>query len=167
MNSNEIEVDVNEAYIARVQPGQKVTATLDAYPDWQVPSHVRTIIPTADRQKATVKVRISFDRLDPRILPDMGVKVAFLSEDPSRKKGKNQTPAAKAVIPKSAVHDEGGTPYVFAVRDGKLERRAVSLGRGIASDVEVIAGVNAGDELVVSGPENLRDNEKVDARVRE
>ena len=60
MNSNEIEVDVNEAYIARVVPGQKVTATLDAYPDWQIPRHVRTIIPTADRQKATVKVRISF-----------------------------------------------------------------------------------------------------------
>ena len=167
MNSNEIEVDVNEAYIARVQPGQKVTATLDAYPDWQIPSHVRTIIPTADRQKATVKVRISFDRLDPRILPDMGVKVAFLSEEPSHKKGKNQEPAAKAIIPKSAVHDQGGTPYVFAVRDGKLERRAVSLGRGIASDVEVIAGVNAGDELVVSGPGNLHDNQKVEARARE
>ena len=109
MNSNEIEVDVNEAYIARVQPGQKVMATLDAYPDWQIPSHVRTIIPTADRQKATVKVRISFDQLDPRILPDMGVKVAFLSEEPARKKAKNQdqAPAAKAVIPKSAVHGEG------------------------------------------------------------
>ena len=88
MNSNEIEVDVNEAYIARVRPGQKVMATLDAYPDWQIPSRVRTIIPTADRQKATVKVRISFDKLDPRILPDMGVKVGFLSEEPSAKKTK-------------------------------------------------------------------------------
>ncbi|MGD0413632.1 MAG: efflux RND transporter periplasmic adaptor subunit, partial [Verrucomicrobiota bacterium] len=159
MNSNEIEVDVNEAYIARVQPGQKVTATLDAYPDWQIPSHVRTIIPTADRQKATVKVRISFDKLDPKILPDMGVKVAFLSAEPPRRKAKNvdPAPAAKAVIPKSAVRGEGATSYVFAVRDGKLERRAVSLGRGKAGDVEVIAGVNAGDELVVNGPENLRD----------
>jgi len=166
MNSNEIEVDVNEAYIARVLAGQKVTATLDAYPDWQIPSHVRTIIPTADRQKATVKVRISFDKLDPRILPDMGVKVAFLSEEPSRKKVKNQdqAPAAKAIIPKSAVHGEGSASYVFAVRDGKLERRAVSLGRGMAGDVEVIAGVNAGDELVVSGAENLRDSEKVETR---
>src|SRR5262249_22717307 len=78
MTSLEVEVDVNESYIARVQPGQKVTATLDAYPDWQIPAKVRTIIPTADRQKATVKVRISFDKLDPRILPDMGVKVSFL-----------------------------------------------------------------------------------------
>ena len=169
MNSNEIEVDVNEAYIARVQPGQKVTATLDAYPDWQIPSHVRTIIPTADRQKATVKVRISFDRLDPRILPDMGVKVAFLSAEPSRKKTRNpdQTPAAKALIPKSAVRGEGGSTYVFAVRDGRLERRAVSLGREIAGNIEVIAGVNPGDELVVSGPENLRDSEKVEARTME
>jgi RND family efflux transporter MFP subunit len=169
MNSNEIEVDVNEAYIARVQPGQKVTATLDAYPDWQIPSHVRTIIPTADRQKATVKVRISFDRLDPKILPDMGVKVDFLSAEPSRKKTRNpdQTPAAKALIPKSAVRGEGGSTYVFAVRDGRLERRAVSLGREIAGNVEVMAGVNPGDELVVSGPDKLSENEKVEARTQE
>src|SRR5207245_4552953 len=100
MNSNESEVDVNEAYIARVRPGQKVMATLDAYPDWQIPSHVRTIIPTADRQKATVKVRISFDKLDPRILPDMGVKVAFLHEEDAAKKAKKQDkgPAARDII---------------------------------------------------------------------
>jgi RND family efflux transporter MFP subunit len=166
MNSNEIEVDVNEAYIARVKPAQKVTATLDAYPDWQIPSHVRTIIPTADRQKATVKVRISFDKLDPRILPDMGVKVAFLSEDPARKKtrGKDQAPVAKAIIPKSAVHGEGNDAYVFAVHDGKLDRRAVTLGKGTASDVEVMAGLNPGDEVVVSGAEKLHDSEKVETR---
>jgi len=81
MASNEIEVDVNENYIARVKPKQEVTATLDAYPDWKIPAHVRTIIPTADRQKATVEVRIAFDKLDPRILPDMGVKVTFLGEE--------------------------------------------------------------------------------------
>ena len=168
MKSNEIEVDVNEAYIARVQPGQKVSATLDAYPDWQIPSHVRTVIPTADRQKATIKVRISFDKLDPRILPDMGVKVAFLSEQPAPKKTKNQDQASapKAIIPKSAVHGEIGASYVFAVHDGKLERRAVSLGSGNAGDVEVIAGVNAGDEIVVSGPENLRDGESVGVRTQ-
>jgi RND family efflux transporter MFP subunit len=166
MNSNEIEVDVNEAYIARVRPGQKVTATLDAYPDWQIPCHVRTIIPTADRQKATVKVRISFDRLDPRILPDMGVKVAFLAEEHSAKKAKSKV-QAKAIIPKSAVHGEGTSSYVFAVRNGTLERRAVSLGRGIAGDVEVIAGVNAGDELVVRGPENMRDSQKVEVKTQE
>jgi RND family efflux transporter MFP subunit len=166
MNSNEIEVDVNEAYIARVHPGQKVMATLDAYPEWQIPSHVRTIIPTADRQKATVKVRISFDRLDPRILPDMGVKVAFLDEEHSRRNAKAQDhrPAAEAIIPSGAVHTEGGASYVFTVHDGKLERRAVSLGRRIANDVEVIAGVRVGDELVVRGPENMRDSERVEIR---
>jgi RND family efflux transporter MFP subunit len=167
MNSNEIEVDVNEAYIARVRPGQKVMATLDAYPDWQIPSHVRTIIPTADRQKATVKVRISFDKLDPRILPDMGVKVAFLSEEASAKKakgGKAQGPAVKAIIPRNAVRDEGSTSYVFAVRDGKVERRAVTLGRPIGSEVEVMAGVIAGDQLVVRGPENLQDGQRVEIR---
>ena len=168
MNSNEIEVDVNEAYIARVLPGQKVMATLDAYPDWQIPSHVRTIIPTADRQKATVKVRISFDKLDPKILPDMGVKVAFLSDQPSAGKGKTHgdTPAAKAIVPKSSVRGAGDGSYVFAVRDGKLERRAVSLGRGISGDVEVMAGVNAGDEIVVGGPDNLRDGEKVGVKTQ-
>jgi RND family efflux transporter MFP subunit len=166
MNSNEIEVDVNEAYIARVQPGQKVVATLDAYPDWQIPSHVRTIIPTADRQKATVKVRISFDKLDPRILPDMGVKVAFLNEEDSSKKAKNKDPgsAAKDIIPQSAVHAAGSASYVFTVRDGKVERRAVTLGRQVGSGVEVIAGVGAGDPLVVRGPENLRDGQKVEIR---
>jgi RND family efflux transporter MFP subunit len=167
MNSNEIEVDVNEAYIARVEPRQKVTATLDAYPDWQIPSHVRTIIPTADRQKATVKVRISFDKLDPRILPDMGVKVAFLSEEATAKKskgGKAQGPAAKAIIPQNAVRGEGSTSYVFAVRAGKVERRAITLGREVGSDVEVMAGVIAGDQLVVRGPENLQDGQKVEIR---
>ncbi len=167
MNSNEIEVDVNEAYIARVEPRQKVTATLDAYPDWQIPSHVRTIIPTADRQKATVKVRISFDKLDPRILPDMGVKVAFLSEDTTAKKsksGKAPGPVAKALIPRKAVRGEGSTSYVLAVREGKVERRAITLGREIGSDVEVMAGVIAGDQLVVRGPEGLQDGQKVEIR---
>src|SRR5471030_1645779 len=100
MNSNEIEVDVNESYIARVQDGQPVTAILDAYPDWEIPSKVRTIIPTADRQKATVKVRISFLKLDPRILPDMGIKVTFFGAEPEQKSGAAE-PAV--LIPQEAV----------------------------------------------------------------
>src|SRR5437588_10191575 len=85
MKSLEIEVDVNESYIARVKPGQKVIATIDAYPNWQIPAKLRTDIPTADRQKATVKVRITFDQMDPRILPDMAVRVALLGQErPSR-----------------------------------------------------------------------------------
>ena len=163
MNSNEVEVDVNEAYIARVEPGQRVTSTLDAYPDWQIPSHVRTVIPTADRQKATVKVRISFDKLDPRILPDMGVKVAFMGEDQAKKKGvaKSTGPKPTAIVPKSAVRTDGGRSYVFLVKDTKIERRGVTLGNDRGSDVEIMAGVNGGDSLVARGPENLQDGEAV------
>jgi RND family efflux transporter MFP subunit len=161
MQSIETEVDVNESYIARVRPGQKVIATLDAYPDWQIPSSVRTVIPTADRQKATVKVRISFDKLDPRILPDMGVKVAFLSDEPPAAKGKTE---AKSLIPNSAVHKEAGKPIVYLVHEGKLERRAISLGREHGTDVEVIAGVSPGDTLVVKSPETLREGQAVEIK---
>jgi RND family efflux transporter MFP subunit len=160
MQSNEIEVDVNESYIARVKPHQKVLATLDAYPNWQIPSHVRTIIPTADRQKATVKVRITFDQLDPRILPDMGVKVAFLGDEQPRT-GATGAAAAKAVIPSSAVRQQDGKPNVFLVHDGKVERRAVTLGSQRGDDVEVLAGVSEGDTLVSKVPENLRDGQTV------
>jgi RND family efflux transporter MFP subunit len=125
MNSNEVEVDVNESYIARVKPGQRAIATLDAYPDWQIPSSVRTVIPTADRQKATVKVRVSFDHLDPKILPDMGVKVAFLSDEP---KTEGKAPVAKAIIPQNVVRKEGEASVVWLVKGGKIERRAVTLG---------------------------------------
>jgi RND family efflux transporter MFP subunit len=163
MNSNEIEVDVNEAYIARVEPRQRVIATLDAYPDWQIPCKVRTVIPTADRQKATVKVRISFDKLDPKILPDMGVKVAFLGNETTsrRTKGKGKASAAKALIPMSAVRSDGAGSIVFLVRDSKLERRAVTLGAQRAGNVEVMAGVSPGDALVVRGPEALHDGQLV------
>jgi HlyD family secretion protein len=157
MNSNEIEVDVNESYISRVQPGQPVTAILDAYPDWEIPSRVRTIIPSADRQKATVKVRVSFLKLDPRILPDMGIKVTFLGAEQKREPGA----AAAILIPKSAVRDDNGKKIVFLLKDDKAERRAVTLGGDRGSDTEVIAGVTAGDTLVVKGPGNLRDGQSV------
>jgi HlyD family secretion protein len=155
MASLEIEVDVNEAYIARVEPGQPVVATLDAYPDWRIPAHVRTIIPTADRQKATVKVRISFEKLDPRILPDMGVKVAFLAENAGK------APVPRALIPHDAVREADGRPLVFVVRDDRLERRAVTLGELRGSDIEVVAGVEAGDKVVLGGPADLHDGERV------
>jgi len=156
MDSIEIEVDVNESYIARVEPGQRVEAVLDAYPDWRIPAKVRTVIPTADRQKATVKVRISFDKLDPRILPDMGVKVSFLAaEQPS-----GQAPA-RAVVPREAVREAEGKTVVFLFRDGRLERRAVSLGTVRGTDVEVTAGLSPGDQIVVKGPEGLHDGQRV------
>jgi RND family efflux transporter MFP subunit len=161
MKSLEVEVDVNESFIARVREGQKVISVLDAYPDWQIPSTVRTVIPTADRQKATVKVRVSFDQLDPRILPDMGVKVSFLSDLPA-KTGK--TSDAKAIVPHSAVRNEGGRQVVLIVQDGKLERRAVTLGTERGSDVEVMAGVVPGDKLVVKGADTLHEGQAVEIK---
>jgi HlyD family secretion protein len=163
MKSNEIEVDVNESYISRVQDGQPVTAILDAYPDWEIPSRVRTIIPSADRQKATVKVRISFLKLDPRILPDMGIKVTFLSAEQKKPAGAGAD-TASILIPQSAVHDENGKQIVFLVKGDKAERRAVTLGGSHGSDKEVIAGVSVGDTVVVKGPENLHDGQSVAIR---
>jgi RND family efflux transporter MFP subunit len=161
MNSNEIEVDVNEAYIARVLPDQPVTAILDAYPDWQIPSKVRTVIPTADRQKATVKVRISFLKLDPRILPDMGVKVAFLGDEPEHKTGAVSTTVS---IPKEAVRDENGSKAVYLVKADHVERRAVKLGLVQGSDQQILAGLIAGDSVVVKGPADLRDGQAVEIK---
>src|SRR3977135_3758012 len=153
MRSNEIEVDVNESYIAKVAAGQEVTATLDAHPDKPFPAKVRTIIPTADRLKATVKVRITILNLGKYdfILPDMGVKVAFLeNEKPVPKvKGKDKGPEAVAFIPKSAVRSEAGSSFVFLFHDGKVERRAVRLGTERGADVAVLAGVAPGGSLRV------------------
>jgi RND family efflux transporter MFP subunit len=160
MTSLEIEVDVNESHIAKVYPGQPADAVLDAYPDWHIPATVRTVIPTADRQKATVKVRLTFDELDPKILPDMGVKVAFQEtvDDEISAAG------AQALIPQSAVIERDGQPYVFVVNDAILDRRAVSTGRAVGSDIEITAGVVAGETIVVSGPEDLADSDSVRIR---
>ena len=151
MASLEIEVDVNESYINRVRPDQAVTAVLDAYPDWQIPARVITTIPSADRQKATVLVRIGFMQLDPRILPDMGVKVTFLRDN------EDAAPAARPVtlVPKSAVKTDGKQAYVFVVVNDRADRRAVTTGGTDGERVEVIAGVNAGERVVVSPPAEL------------
>jgi HlyD family secretion protein len=164
MKSNEIEVDVNESYIARVMPQQRVKATLDAYPDRELDGKVRTVIPTADRQKATVKVRITFDKLEDFILPDMGVKVAFLDDEQDKAKGMEKGPQALAYIPKSAVRSDSNSSFVLLVRDGRVERRAVRLGMDRGTDVAVLAGLSPGDSLVVKGPENLHDGDKVEVR---
>jgi RND family efflux transporter MFP subunit len=157
MASNEIEVDVNENYIARVKPDQDVTAALDAYPDWKIPCHVRTIIPTADRQKATVEVRIAFDKLDPRILPDMGVKVTFHGEE--EKQG-GKAPAG-VVVPQNAVRDDSEQKIVFLVNGDHIERRAVKVGANNGAQTQILAGLTAGDTVVVEGPADLKDGETV------
>lgn len=165
MKSNEIEVDVNEAYIAKVKEKQRVEARLDAYPDDKdkYAAHVRTVIPSADRQKATVKVRISFDKLDDKILPDMGVKVAFLEDEAPKKKDPNAV-VAKAVIPLGAVRKEGNNQYVLLVKNDVVERRGVTLGAERGTDVDVLAGVNPGDTVVVKGPETLQDGQSVEIK---
>jgi HlyD family secretion protein len=152
MRSLEIEVDVNESYINRVTPSQGVTAVLDAYPDWQIPAKVITTVPTADRQKATVLVRIGFDKLDPRILPDMGVKVTFL-----RDADEASSPAATPVslVPASAVRTENNQSYVFVVRQETVERRAVRTGGTDGDRLEVLAGLSGGDRVVVAPPSDL------------
>ena len=167
LHSNEIEVDVSESYIAKVSSNQAVNAVLDAYPDWVIPAKVRTVIPTADRQKATVKVRISFTQpdyvhlFDPandsRILPDMGVKVTFLE---GNSRSKEKAPAV-ATIPQAAVRSDNQSKYVFVVKDDRLERRAVTLGAIRGSDVDIVAGVQPDAAVVIKGPDSLRDGQSV------
>jgi len=156
MASLEIEVDVNESYIAKVSPGQPADAVLDAYPDWHLPATVRTVIPTADRQKATVKVRLTFDALDPRILPDMGVKVAFRETAAEAE----SAPPAQSLVPSSAVRRDGDRPVVFVLQGDHLERRAVTVGRPLGSDLEIVAGVAAGEQVVVGGDATLTDGQR-------
>ena len=160
MKSLEIEVDVNESYINRVRPDQDVTAILDAYPDFQIPASVITAVPTADRQKATVLVRIKFKKLDPRILPDMGVKVSFL-----RQPGDNEAPVKQAIAlaPKSAIRTENNQSYVFVVgAEDIVERRAVRTGGPDGDRVEVIAGLRSGERVVIAPPATLAAGMKVD-----
>jgi RND family efflux transporter MFP subunit len=158
MNSLEIEVDVNESYISRVKPGQEVVAVLDAYPDWMIPSRVITTVPTADRQKATVLVRIGFNELDPRILPDMAIKVSFL-----RDADESATPVAQSttLAPRATIKTEGSNSFAFVVRGDGVERRAVRLGDADGDRVEVIAGLQPGDRVVVSPPAELTAASKI------
>ncbi len=146
MSSLEIEVDVNESYIKRVSQNQRVSANLDAYPDWAIACHVIAIIPTADRQKATVEVRIGLDVQDERILPDMGVKVTF-HEDETPRTSVPET-AAIYVAPQS-VDFSGDDHSLWVVHDGKAEKRAIVAGGRDANGVRVLSGINVGDRVIV------------------
>jgi len=154
MTSLEIEVDVNESYINRVRAGQPVTAVLDAYPDFEIPAAVIAVVPTADRQKATVLVRIGFKKLDPRILPDMGVGVTFLREADA-----SAAPLAQSMtlVPQGAVKMENGTTYAFVVRGNSVERRAIKTGGTDGDRLEVTAGLKGGDQVVIAPPPELRE----------
>jgi RND family efflux transporter MFP subunit len=159
MESLEIEVDVNEAYIQRVTPGQRVSATLDAYPDWQIPAEVIAIVPTADRQKATVRVRIGFLERDQRVLRDMGVKVAFLgSEAPSEP----QEEIVGVLVASAAVRDDASGPFVWRVSNGTVERRPVeTAGSRTRERVLVTRGLAVGDTVVMSAQGELAPGQSV------
>ena len=150
-------MDVSECFINRVQPKQPVAATLDAYPDWKIPAHVIAIIPTADRQKATVKVRVGFDALDDRILPDMAVKVAFQSTAPE----KGEAPQATVTIPKSAVQNRDNRDIVWVVRAGRVERRAIKIAQTNGDESEIAAGLTVGEKVVVDPPAALSDGARI------
>ena len=158
MESREVEVDVNEAYINRVKNNQRVEATLDAYPDAPLAAHVINIVPTADRTKATVRVRIGFEKLEPQILPDMGIKVRFLDDQPAPEVA-NTGPRIR--IPAVAVQQVDGESYVWVVSEERVERRAVTVGPESEGTIEIRAGVNSGDQLVSPVVQGLVDGGKI------
>jgi len=150
MESLEIEIDVNESYINRVQPSQPVEATLDAYPESKIPCKVIAIIPTADRQKSTVKVRVGFVKLDPRILPEMGVKVAFRESS-----GPAPAAARNVLVPKTAVQQQDGRDVVLVVQKGRAERRAVTVHSTTADEAIIGSGLVAGEKIIADWPQGL------------
>lgn len=160
MASLEIEVDVNESYIQRVRVEQFVQAVLEAYPDWKIPAKVIAIIPTADRQKATVKVRIGFQVSDARILPDMGVKVAFMNAEPVVEEKPKEPLGVR--VPITAVRSEGEDKFIFVVKDGVAELRKVTLNASYGTDIYIGSGLRAGEDFVVVITPELKDGAKVE-----
>jgi RND family efflux transporter MFP subunit len=158
MDSLEIQVDVNESFINRVTAEQPVEATLNAYPDWKIPGSVIAIIPTADRSKATVKVRIAIKAKDARIVPDMGVRVAFLDPRPATPA---RTAAPAVLVPADAIRAEGAGNVVFVLADDKVAKRDVTLGKTIGTEREVLTGIVAGERVVVAPPPSLSDGDAV------
>src|SRR6476661_114318 len=149
LSTLEVEVDVNEAYIGRIASGRPARITLDAYPDTSFRGMVRQVVPTADRQRATVQVKVTIDDHDPRILPEMGAKVDFLEPAPSVT---GSAPVRSTIrIPATAVRSEGGTSVVWIVRDGKLTKRVVTTGPVSGGFLEVRSGLNGGEQLLTAG----------------
>jgi RND family efflux transporter MFP subunit len=158
MDSLEVQVDVNESFINRVAAEQPVEATLNAYPDWKIPGSVIAIIPTADRSKATVKVRIALKVKDPRIVPDMGARVAFLTSQPAA----GRPPAVPAVlVPAEAIRGEGAAAAVFVYTGERVERRGVTLGQAVGADREVVSGLRPGERVVLAPSPTLKDGDAV------
>ncbi len=157
MESLEIEVEVGEAFIGRVQPKMPVEATLNAYPDWKIPAEVIAIVPTADRGKATVKVRVALKQKDPRIVPEMGVRVSFLEQ---ARTGEGEKPQGVRV-PASAVVEREDAPVVFVMAKDSVQQRAVKPGITLNEDRQLLQGVRAGETVVIQPPDTLHDGSKV------
>jgi RND family efflux transporter MFP subunit len=159
MTSLEIQVDVKESYVQRVHAGQLAEAVLEAYPEWKIAAKVTAVVPAADRQKATVKVRVAFENLDPRILPDMGVKVSFLNPEPVAKQ-KPQEPLGIRV-PTTAVRSDNQNKFVYVVKDGVVQERKVKLNASYGSDVYISEGLSAGEDFVVEISPKLKNGVKI------
>ncbi|NWF34959.1 efflux RND transporter periplasmic adaptor subunit [Stenotrophomonas sp. SAM-B] len=158
MDSLEIEVEVGESFIGRVQPKMPVEATLNAYPDWKIPAEVIAIIPTADRGKATVKVRVALKTKDPRIVPEMGVRVSFLESAQPAEAAKPQG----VRVPAAAIVERDQKTVAFVVKDdARVEQRAITVGTTLNNDRQVTQGLSAGDVVVTSPPAELHDGSKV------
>lgn len=156
MDSLEVDVDVNESYIGRVKPDMPVEAVLDAYPDWRIPAHVIAIIPSADRSKATVKVRIAIEKKDPRIVPEMGVRVSFLEQRPQ-----NAQAPQGVLVPKTAIVQRGGKSVVFAIQDDRAKETPVYVGADFNDLKQVTSGLSAGAMVVKTPPAELADGARV------
>jgi RND family efflux transporter MFP subunit len=158
MDSLEVDVDVNEAYIGQVMPNMPAEAVLDAYADWRIPAHVVAIVPAADRGKATVKVRVALEQKDARIVPNMGVRVSFLGQ-----KVAANAPAPKGVlVPPAAIAQRDGHTVVFVVADGKAQQRTVTTAPQDVGQMKLVPqGLAAGDRVVVSPPAALHDGMSV------
>ncbi len=157
MDSLEIEVEVGEAFIGRVKPGMPVEATLNAYQDWKIPAEVIAIIPTADRGKATVKVRVALKQKDARIVPEMGVRVSFL--EAAKPAAANAKPGVLA--PAAALAERDGKDVAFVLDGEVVRQRSVTLGRTLGEDREVLDGLGGGDVVVLDPPEQLADGSSV------
>ena len=161
LESLEAEADVNEGYVARVHEGMRAEITLDAYPEERFPAHVRQIVPTADRQKATVLVKVAFDKLDPRVLPEMGLKVTFLADPVQESTAAGPPIAAAVAIPKQAVRESEGRAVVYVVEEGRARMRGISP-RPLGQDrVIVSGGLAAGEMVIVEAPAGLADKSRV------
>ena len=156
MDSLEVQVDVNEAYINRVQASQPAQTVLDAYPDWKIPAHVIAIIPTADKSKATVKVRIAIEQKDPRILPDMGARVSFLDES---KKTSTEIPKG-VLVPTAAIVQRDNKSVVFVLDDDHVRMRAVTPGQSYGEQ-RLAEGIASGTKLVRQPPPEMSDGARV------